>query len=113
DARERAPDALFDDACRDLHDAVSQRWMSRLPGLPDEEQRARVFGFPLQLQRLQPSLRRLIRAVYDSGAPGEKPLFRGFYFTSASPTGGGVDLVFKPVTESLGVVPAAAPAPPM
>ena len=109
----RPADELFDDEYHTLTTALSRRWISRMGSLPDGEQRSRVFAFPLQLERIRLALRQFIKTLFDTGGPGERPLFRGFYLTSAEPSGAAVDRVFTQAAAAIGLTaaPAASPTP--
>lgn len=113
DALARPADELFDAEFQTLTAALSRRWIARMGSLPDGEQRSRVFAFPLQLERIRPALRQFIKTLFDSGGPGERPLFRGFYLTSAAPSGVAADRVFKQAAAAVGLTaaPAASPTP--
>ena len=113
DALARPADELFDEEFQTLTTALSRRWIARMGSLPDGEQRSRVFAFPLQLERVRPALRQFVKTLFDSGGQGERPLFRGFYLTSAAPSGAAVDRVLKPAAAAIGLTasPAASPTP--
>ena len=104
---------LFDAEFQTLTGALSRRWITRMGSLPDGEQRSRVFAFPLQLERIRPALRQFIKTLFDSGGQGERPLFRGFYLTSAAPSGTAVDRVFVHAASAIGLTaaPQASPTP--
>ena len=110
-ARGQHADELFDAEFQTLTGALSRRWVEKLAALSDDEQRSRAFAFPLQLERLRPSLRSFVKTLFDASVPGEQPLFRGFYFTSASPAGAAVDRVYPQAATSVGLSLAPAPAP--
>jgi type VI secretion system protein ImpL len=112
-ALERPADELFDAEFKTLTTALSRRWISRMGSLPDGEQRTRAFAFPLQLERIGPALRQFIKTLFDSGGSGERPLFRGFYFTSGAPSGNAVDRVLAHAASAIGLTatPPASPTP--
>ncbi|HEY6865733.1 MAG TPA: type VI secretion protein IcmF/TssM N-terminal domain-containing protein, partial [Candidatus Eisenbacteria bacterium] len=110
-ALERPAEELFDAEFQTLTGTLARRWVGTLGGLEDDEQRTRAFAFPLQLERMRPTLRLLVRTLYDAGGPGERPLFRGFYLTSAAPSGAAVDRVYGPAAIALGLNAGAASAP--
>src|SRR5258706_920376 len=110
EALARPADELFDAEFQTLTAALSRRWLSRMGGLPDGEQRTRVFAFPLQLERLRAPLRQLVKSLFDTGGTGERPLFRGFYLTSATPGGVAVDRVLPETASAIGLNATPAPA---
>jgi type VI secretion system protein ImpL len=113
EALARPADELFDAEFQTLTAALSRRWITRMGSLPDGEQRSRVFAFPLQLESIRSALRQFIKTLFDTGGPGERPLFRGFYLTSAAPSGSAADRVFKSAAAAIGLsaAPAASPTP--
>src|SRR5882672_802595 len=114
-ARARTENAghLFDAEFEQLVGAVAERRLARLADVPDPAQRARVFAFPLQLERVRDSLRRFVRVLFERDPLEEGPLFRGFYLTSAAPQGAAQDRVLEPEAKALGITTQVAAAPAM
>lgn len=111
-ARDEDPTAIFETEFEHLRGALSDRRMARLADVPDPVQRARAFAFPIQMERLRPSMRRFVKLLFQPDPAQETALFRGFYFTSAVQEGASIDRVLQPAAESLGVAAAEA-APPL
>ncbi|WP_332851900.1 type VI secretion system membrane subunit TssM [Duganella sp. S19_KUP01_CR8] len=72
-------DARFDelyDGLKDLSQAnMALQWRERMP--------SGVFTFPLEFSSIKPSLRAFIATLFEENPFQFKPVFRGFYFTSA------------------------------
>ena len=111
-ARAESAEALFDAEFEQLSAVLSERRLARLSEIPDPVQRARVFAFPLQFERLRGGMRRFVQTLFEPDPREESPLLRGFYLTSAAPGTETVDLVAGPAAQALGLRLAAGPAPP-
>ena len=111
-ARAESAEALFDAEFEQLASVLSERRLARLSEIPDPVQRARVFAFPLQFERLRGGMRRFVQTLFEPDPREDSPLLRGFYLTSAAPGTDTVDLVAGPAAQALGLRLAAGPAPP-
>jgi type VI secretion system protein ImpL len=108
-ARATAAEALFDDEFGVLLASLSERRLARMSAADDAHARARAFAFPLQLERIRPTLKRFVRTLFEtSGA--DAPLFRGLYLTAAAQEGEPADRVIQPAARALGLA-LASPAP--
>lgn len=72
------------------------------------DERAEVFRFPSQFDRLTASLKALIEAVFGESRYEESPWLRGVYFTSAAQEGAPIDRMVFGIAASVGL---EAPAP--
>ncbi|MYM70414.1 type VI secretion system membrane subunit TssM [Pseudoduganella sp. FT55W] len=72
-------DARFDELYEGLKDLsaanMALQWRERMP--------PGVFTFPLEFSSIKPSLRTFIATLFEENPFQFKPVFRGFYFTSA------------------------------
>jgi len=111
-ARSKEPvDARFDTEFDLLLEAVSARRLDVLAPLTDPVQRARVYGFPMQLRGLRAPLRRLLRLLFEAGGETDAPLLRGFYLTAAGAKTGVVDHIFGEAASAMGVAIEALAQP--
>ena len=79
-------DARFDELYEGLKDLslanMSLQWRERMP--------PGVFAFPLEFSSIKAPLRSFIATLFEENPFQFKPVFRGFYFTSALQEGGSV-----------------------
>ncbi|MEW5767474.1 MAG: type VI secretion protein IcmF/TssM N-terminal domain-containing protein [bacterium] len=110
--REEKAEAVFREECRRLFGSLNDR---RLPKLASERistaQRVGGYAFPLEFEAACQKLSHFVGGIFPEVAP-EKPIFRGFYFTSAAQEGHPVDLVLRQVAESLQRQPLILPEAP-
>lgn len=112
-SRDVAAEELFDEEWSHLEAAAGDRRTGRLGAVPDPVQRARLFAFPAQLQRVKPALRRFVRGVFaPDPTRSDTALFRGFYLASAVQEGAPADRVLEPAAKAAGLAPAAPTPPP-
>jgi type VI secretion system protein ImpL len=76
------------------------------------EQRAEVFRFPSQVERLEAPLKLLIDTVFGESRYEESPWLRGFYLTSATQEGSPIDRLVGELAGSFGFNADAAPRRP-
>lgn len=67
------------------------------------DQRAEVFRFPAQVERLEGPLKLLIDTVFGESRYEESPWLRGFYFTSATQEGSPIDRLVGELAGSFGL----------
>jgi type VI secretion system protein ImpL len=72
-------------------------------------QRAEVFRFPSQVERLEAPLKLLIDTVFGESRYEESPWLRGFYLTSATQEGSPIDRLVGELAGSFGLNADAAP----
>lgn len=73
------------------------------------DQRAEVFRFPAQVERLEAPLKLLIDTVFGESRYEESPWLRGFYLTSATQEGSPIDRLVGELAGSFGLNADAAP----
>ncbi|MFP3702165.1 type VI secretion system protein, partial [Burkholderia sp. SIMBA_013] len=74
---------LFDDRFEELYDglkeiSIAQMSMSRGNALTPGQ-----LSFPLEFSTIKPALRAFLATLFENNPFQYKPIFRGFYFTSA------------------------------
>lgn len=67
------------------------------------DQRAEVFRFPAQVERLEAPLKLLIDAIFGESRYEESPWLRGFYLTSATQEGSPIDRLVGELAGSFGL----------
>jgi type VI secretion system protein ImpL len=85
----RVVEAEFDE----LVDGMHARMLQRIPNERSPQGRARVMQFPLEFRALRAPLGQFVDALCRPGPSSERPLLRGFYFTSGTQVGRPVDRV--------------------
>jgi type VI secretion system protein ImpL len=88
---------------------LEARLVSRMAEDVGLDQRAEIFRFPSQMERLEGPLKLLIDAVFGESRYEESPWLRGFYFTSATQEGSPIDRLVGELAGSFGLS-ASAPA---
>jgi type VI secretion system protein ImpL len=109
---ETAPKAGRDELVRGLDELVARldRLVpKRLAVERDLERRARILGFPAQIQALLPEILKLLDGLGAGHGWARAPFLRGVYFTSATQTGTPVDRLVAAIARSMGL---SAPPPP-
>jgi type VI secretion system protein ImpL len=82
---------------------LETRLVSRMAEDVALDQRAEVFRFPSQVERLEAPLKLLIDAVFGESKYEESPWLRGFYFTSATQEGSPIDRLVGELAGSFGL----------
>src|SRR5574340_371312 len=104
------PSDQFDMAFDQLLQALQLRRHTRLLSLLGSKKLQTVFSFPLQLSQERQSLSHFVDQVFQPPRHQDSPLFRGFYFTSATQKGQPLDEVINAVNQRAGVAePAGIP----
>jgi type VI secretion system protein ImpL len=88
---------------------LETRLVSRMAEDVPLDQRAEVFRFPSQVERLEAPLKLLIDAVFGESRYEESPWLRGFYFTSATQEGSPIDRLVGELAGSFGLNADAPP----
>ena len=88
---------------------LETRLASRMAEDVPLEQRAEVFRFPSQVERLEAPLKLLIDTVFGESKYEESPWLRGFYLTSATQEGSPIDRLVGELAGSFGLNAEAAP----
>ena len=74
---------FFDQHFDELHDGLKEMSLANMAGNRSMALRPGVFTFPLEFAALKPQLRAFLATVFEENTWQFKPVFRGFYFTSA------------------------------
>ncbi|MDP3195628.1 type VI secretion system membrane subunit TssM [Tabrizicola sp.] len=82
---------------------LETRLTSRMAEDVPLEQRAEVFRFPAQVERLEAPLKILIDTVFGESRYEESPWLRGFYLTSATQEGSPIDRLVGELAGSFGL----------
>ena len=89
--------AFFDQEFDQLHDGLKEMSLASMAGNRSIRMRAGVFTFPLEFASIKTPLRAFLATLFDENTYQFKPVFRGFYFTSALQEGSVQDLASKRV----------------
>jgi type VI secretion system protein ImpL len=89
---------------------LETRLVSRMAEDVPLDQRAEVFRFPSQVERLDTPLKLLIDTVFGESRYEESPWLRGFYLTSATQEGSPIDRLVGELAGSVGIT-ADTPSP--
>jgi len=93
-------DVVFREECRSIFESLNKQRMARLASARTQGGGA-VYNFPMQLEQVQDKLAPFVGALFPSISK-EKPIFRGFYFTSGTQgQGDGVEFVLSQVAKSV------------
>lgn len=101
---------------RELHSLTAMlegRLDARLAEDADLPQRAAVFRFPAEFERLEPRLRLLIDTAFGESRYEQAPWLRGFYLSSATQEGSPLDRMIAGMALGFGLAAAPAPHRPM
>ena len=102
------PDAVT----RELHGmgaVLEGRLDARLAEEPALAQRAAIFRFPAEFERIDQPLRLLIEAAFSENRYEQAPWLRGIYLTSATQEGSPLDRMLAGLSAGFGLSPAPAP----
>ncbi|MBL9051852.1 MAG: type VI secretion system membrane subunit TssM [Tabrizicola sp.] len=88
---------------------LETRLVSRMAEDVPLDQRAEVFRFPSQVERLDAPLKLLIDTVFGESRYEESPWLRGFYLTSATQEGSPIDRLVGELAGSFGLNADSAP----
>lgn len=80
--------AFFDQHFDELHDGLKEMSLASMAGNRSMARRPGVFTFPLEFAALRPQLRAFLATLFEENTYQFRPVFRGFYFTSALQEGG-------------------------
>ena len=97
--RSAAQDVLgfFDEHFDELHDGLKEMSLASMGGSRGAGMRPGVFTFPLEFAAIKTPLRAFLATLFEENTYQFKPVFRGFYFTSALQEGSVQDLSSKRV----------------
>ena len=74
---------FFDQHFDELHDGLKEMSLASMAGNRSTAMRAGVLTFPLEFASIKTPLRAFLATLFDENSYQFKPVFRGFYFTSA------------------------------
>lgn len=89
--------AFFDAHFDELHDGLKEMSLANMAGNRSAQMRPGVFTFPLEFAAIRSPLRAFLSTLFEENTYQFKPVFRGFYFTSALQEGQVQDLSSKRV----------------
>jgi type VI secretion system protein ImpL len=89
--------AFFDQHFNELHDGLKEMSLANMAGNRSAQMRPGVFTFPLEFAAIRSPLRAFLSTLFEENTYQFKPVFRGFYFTSALQEGVVQDLSSKRV----------------
>jgi type VI secretion system protein ImpL len=89
--------AFFDQHFDELHDGLKEMSLASMAGNRSARMRPGVFTFPLEFASIKTPLRAFLATLFEENTYQFKPVFRGFYFTSALQEGSVQDLSSKRV----------------
>ncbi len=75
--------SFFDRHFDELYDGLKEMSLASMAGNRSTALRPGVFTFPLEFAALKPQLRAFLATLFEENTWQFKPVFRGFYFTSA------------------------------
>ncbi|GMV49623.1 MAG: hypothetical protein UZ03_NOB001002710 [Nitrospira sp. OLB3] len=97
------PQKQFDAAFSELLQAMLVRRHARLLSVLGSKKAREIFCFPLNLALAKPNLTRFVDLLFQPGQFQDRPLFRGFYLTSATQEGPSLDGVIQLVNRRAGL----------
>jgi type VI secretion system protein ImpL len=89
--------AFFDQQFDELHDGLKEMSLASMAGNRSTRMRPGVFTFPLEFASIKTPLRAFLATLFEENTYQFKPVFRGFYFTSALQEGSVQNLASKRV----------------
>lgn len=102
--------AQFDQDFDELVDRLHARAVRRIGNEREQSQRGRIFQFPLEFRALKPRVSEFLSTLFEDVGGADRPLFRGFYFTSGTQEGSPVDRVIGDIARAFGLSASAMPA---
>jgi type VI secretion system protein ImpL len=112
--------AFFDQSFDELHEGLMEMGLANMAQPRRSRVAPGVFTFPLEFAAMRAPLRAFLATLFEENPFQFKPVFRGFYFTSALQEGRPVgaqskriadrfELAFQPLPEEAAAVPYGAP----
>ena len=84
--------AFFDQHFDELHEGLKEMSLANMAGNRSAAMRPGVFTFPLEFASIKSPLRAFLATLFEENTYQFRPVFRGFYFTSALQEGDVKDL---------------------
>src|SRR5690606_132711 len=103
-AVQRKAEDLFEEEFGILVSQIHARAIRRV-SKARKEMRDRVIQFPLEFQALRTSITDFLAALFEDNTQDDKPIFRGFYFSSGTQEGNPVDRVLGGLARAFGLAP--------
>ena len=103
--------ASFDRHFDELNDGLKEASVTRMSMHRGEKLPPGVLTFPLEFTALKAPLRTFITTLFEDNPYQFRPIFRGFYFTSAVQEGQSTGRASQRVAERFGLTPAVGSAP--
>jgi type VI secretion system protein ImpL len=103
--------ASFDKHFDELNDGLKESSLVRMSMHRGEKLPPGVLTFPLEFSSLKAPLRTFITTLFEDNPYQFRPIFRGFYFTSAVQEGQSTGRASQRVSERFGLTPAVGSAP--
>ncbi len=103
--------ASFDRHFDELNDGLKEASITRMSMHRGEKLPPGVLTFPLEFTALKAPLRTFITTLFEDNPYQFRPIFRGFYFTSAVQEGQSTGRASQRVAERFGLTPANGSAP--
>lgn len=101
----------FDHHFDELQDGLRELAMARMSLHRGRPLSPAVLAFPLEFASMQNVLRSFVATLFEENPYQYRPVFRGFYFTSAVQQGEVGDRSRNGVAQRFGLAPSAGPAP--
>ncbi len=95
--------ALFEQEMGALSESLHRSRIPRMSQVAAAENRPDVLFFPLQFDALQRRLGFFIESLFKENPYQERPIFRGFYFTSGTQEGRPIDQVINAMLSGFGM----------
>ena len=100
--------AAFEHEFDVLVGALGSTRAARLAHADNADERRRSFQFPLEFEAVRDRLGRFVHGVFQPNPYQERPVFRGFYFSSGTQEGSPLDPAAREIAERFGL-PTAPP----
>jgi type VI secretion system protein ImpL len=94
---------LFEREMDLLLESLQAREIKQVQEQHEPERRQRAFQFPLELAATRKPLSEFLTTLFEANGSDEKPIFRGFYFTSGTQEGSPIDRAFGRIARAFGM----------
>ncbi|GAA5162813.1 type VI secretion system membrane subunit TssM [Viridibacterium curvum] len=105
--------SAFDKHYEELLEGLHELSVTRMAMARDGQVGAGVLSFPLEFEATRASLRAFIATLFEENPFQYKPVFRGFYFTSAVREGAPINTSDRRLTEAFALRPIENSRPPV
>jgi type VI secretion system protein ImpL len=102
------PHQEFEKEFQQLCDSLTARRLSRLTSKSSIEGKDKIYSFPVQMALAKNQLIEFVTWLFQPNTFRERPIFRGFYFTSSVQQGLGVDPVLDYMNRKAGFLEPAS-----